>query len=50
MASGKESANNAGDVGLTPGPGGSQRPQNLAHVPQLLSLHSRATTTEAHTL
>ena len=50
---------NAGDTGSSPGPGKSHMPRsNLAHVPQLLSLCSRAcepqllspcaTTTEAH--
>ena len=50
---------NAGDMGLSPGPGGSHMSQsNWARVPQLLSLCSRArepqllslraTTTEAH--
>ena len=34
---------NAGDVGLSPGPGRSHMPwSSEAHVPQLLSLHSRA--------
>ena len=34
---------NAGDMGLSPGPGRSHRPRsNWAHAPQLLSLHSRA--------
>ena len=38
---------NAGDTGLSPGPGRSHMPRsNLAHAPQLLSLC--ATTTEAH--
>ena len=51
---------NAGDMGSSPGPGRSHMPRsNEAHVPQLLSLCSRArdpqllspraTTTEAHT-
>ena len=50
---------NAGDMGSSPGPGGSRMPRsNWARAPQLLSLHSRArkpqllsacaTTTEAH--
>ena len=50
---------NAGDTGLSPGPGRSHMPQsNKAYAPQLLSLRSRAcepqllsphaTTTEAH--
>ena len=34
---------NAGDMGSTPGPGGSHMPQsNKACVPQLLSLHATA--------
>ena len=34
---------NAGDTGLSPGPGRSHMPRsNEARVPQLLSLHSRA--------
>ena len=34
---------NAGDMGLSPGPGRSHMPwSNKAHAPQLLSLHSRA--------
>ena len=34
---------NAGDKGSSPGPGRSHMPRsNQAHVPQLLSLHSRA--------
>ena len=34
---------NAGDTGSIPGPGRSHMPwSNWAHVPQLLSLHSRA--------
>ena len=34
---------NAGDMGLSPGPGRSHMPRsNKAHAPQLLSLHSRA--------
>ena len=34
---------NAGDLGSSPGPGRSHMPQsNEAHVPQLLSLRSRA--------
>ena len=50
---------NAGDTGLSLGPGRSHMPRsNQAHAPQLLSLHSRArepqllspraATTEAH--
>ena len=50
---------NAGDTGSSPGPGRSHMPRsNKAHVPQLMSLRSRAckpqlltprvTTTEAH--
>ena len=50
---------NAGDIGLSPGPGRSHMPwSNLALAPQLLILHSRArepqllslhaTTAEAH--
>ena len=55
----KDQPSNAGDMGLSPGPGRSHMPQsNKARVPQLLSLRSRAhepqllslwaTTTEAH--
>ena len=34
---------NAGDTGLSPGPGRPHMPQsNYARAPQLLSLHSRA--------
>ena len=39
----KNPPTNAGDTGSIPGPGRSHMPQsNKAHVPQLLSLHSRA--------
>ena len=39
----KNSPANAGHTGSSPGPGRSHMPRsNKAHVPQLLSLHSRA--------